>query len=383
MKKIFLLKISILIGIIFITVQCTPLEQTVIPSQEANPPVSTLSISTPTFPMPITPTSIFDGKPPDDMTFVDTEASDWTRYDPIRDPGLQQHDFGSITIAPDGNIWMGGKNGIAVFDGNHWTSFFVPSELIPRESAYYIDSIVVDQNKLVWTSGYGSSYRFDGKSWTKELDQKTVSDMEINPQDGTLWLALNDWGGAMKFDGKSWTAYTREDGLISDQVRDVSIDKNGNIWFATDDGISSYDGKAWKNYPLELFCPESSCHLDDRAASIAVDANGSVWVAYPMAGLFHYDSGKWERYENDLIFKDYYPVTNMCFTPDGKLWMGKWSDHSVLLFYFEGGQWRIPRTLNRDGTYDIPAAQINDIACAKDNSIWYVSASMGVGHYIP
>ena len=383
MEKILQWKIFFALVVAFATTQCAPLKETTTPTKEATPPLATRFIGTPTLSVPVTPTSILDGTLPKDMTFVDTQANDWTIYDPIQTPGLQrQHDFDSITIAPDGKVWIGGKNGIAVFDGKNWASFFLPTNLIPIDSAH-LDNIIVDQNKMVWAGGYGYIYHFDGKSWTREMTHISLDNMKINTQDGAFWFTLG-WDGAMKFDGTNWTTYTHEDGMIDGHVSDISIDKSGKVWLATGDGISSYDGNEWHNYSRELFCPESSCYLDGRILSIAVDADGSVWVAYHEGGLFHYDSGKWERFENDLIFKDYFPVEHMCFTPDGKLWIGKWSQHDVALFYFEDKQWHIPRISGKKGfDRSAPVAHINGIACANDNSIWYVSASIGVGHYTP
>ncbi|MEX1188723.1 MAG: two-component regulator propeller domain-containing protein [Bacteroidia bacterium] len=42
--------------------------------------------------------------------------------------------------------------------------------------------------------------------------------------------------------------YTPKDGLLSVQVYDVHQDNNGLIWFGTDRGISSFNGKSFKNY---------------------------------------------------------------------------------------------------------------------------------------
>ncbi len=388
MKKNYQWKVSVIIGMLFVAVQCTPrpLGYTTTPTLAERE--LAMEASTPS-PMPtvfVIPTSILDGQLPDDLVFVDTDLDDWKSYTVTHNSDLKQQTFNSIVIAPDENIWIGGSNGVALFNGSDWTSFFIPSELLSTESNYHITSISVDNSNSVWTAGRGSSvYRFKEKSWTKELDQKSVSAMEANPQDGILWFTFDYWGGAMKYDGGNWLAYTDEDGLLSNQVLDVTFDAKGTTWFVTDDGISSFDGKTWNNYPLELFCSSPSCYTDGLFANIAIGPDETLWFTLRSAGLFHYStSEQWERYYTDLIFQDSFPVSSMCFTPDGKLWMGKWSQHSVTLFYFQDGQWHIPRIKNMDGTYTIPFGRINDIACASDNSIWFVSASnAGILHYTP
>ncbi len=187
----------------------------------------------------------------------------------------------------------------------------------------------------------------------------------------------------MEFDGRDWKSHGAKDGLLGNQVFDVAIDSGGTAWFVTDLGIASYDGEHWHAYPLGVFCGQPSCNPDRRFGTIAVGPDDSVWFTLHMAGLFRFVDGQWQRYENDLLFDDYYPVGNMCFTPDGRLWMGKWSDHDVSLFYSMDNTWHIPRIRGQSGAYTLPATRVNHIACASDNSVWFVSASTGVGHYIP
>lgn len=102
--------------------------------QLTSPPIPSVTPSPTLVPIP---TSIFDGKLPVDMTFVDTKPGNWAVYDPIQNSGLKLYDFLSITIGPDGVIWIGGDSGIAKFDGVHWESFFIPDELLPTDSFFF------------------------------------------------------------------------------------------------------------------------------------------------------------------------------------------------------------------------------------------------------
>ena len=44
--------------------------------------------------------------------------------------------------------------------------------------------------------------------------------------------------------------YTIKDGLPTNKLYDFLQDKDGFIWFATQNGISKYDGFAFKNYKM-------------------------------------------------------------------------------------------------------------------------------------
>ena len=46
-----------------------------------------------------------------------------------------------------------------------------------------------------------------------------------------------------------WTTYNSSNsGLVSDMVKAVVIDANGNKWFGTDKGLSAFDGSKWVTY---------------------------------------------------------------------------------------------------------------------------------------
>ena len=53
---------------------------------------------------------------------------------------------------------------------------------------------------------------------------------------GNLWVGSND-EGLVKISGKTYTLFTMADGLPSNSVRDITEDKNGNIWIGTSSGV--------------------------------------------------------------------------------------------------------------------------------------------------
>ena len=67
-------------------------------------------------------------------------------------------------------------------------------------------------------------------------------------------------------------SYTLEDGLPSNEVYDAYEDKAGNIWFATDHGISKYDGYGFKNFSTK------DGLTDNTVFGFLEDAAGRVWM---------------------------------------------------------------------------------------------------------
>ncbi len=61
------------------------------------------------------------------------------------------------------------------------------------------------------------------------------------------WIGSHGQGVCL-FDGTSFEYFSTHEGLSGNQIRSIQEDKNGNIWFGTGSGVSSYDGKVIKRY---------------------------------------------------------------------------------------------------------------------------------------
>jgi len=97
-------------------------------------------------------------------------------------------------------------------------------------------------------------------------------------------------GASEKLRG-SWRKYTTVDGLISNQVRKAMVDQAGNVWFATEQGVSvlTTDGD-WKHYRVA-----DGLGADD-AWDVVIDRRGRVWVATLGGGLGRFDGTAWKTF---------------------------------------------------------------------------------------
>ena len=81
----------------------------------------------------------------------------------------------------------------------------------------------------------------------------------------------------------NYKQYGVNDGLPSSQVYDIYQDKNGYLWFATDRGISRYNGYEFKNYGLQ-----------DGLTNLVVlnfhpQENGQIWCSTINSELFYFE----------------------------------------------------------------------------------------------
>ena len=65
----------------------------------------------------------------------------------------------------------------------------------------------------------------------------------------TLLLAATAaWGNESLEEKANYITLTSQNGLTSDNVYDICMDKNGSLWFATSIGLSRYDGSTVKTW---------------------------------------------------------------------------------------------------------------------------------------
>ncbi|MBL8899170.1 MAG: hypothetical protein JNM84_16140 [Planctomycetes bacterium] len=110
---------------------------------------------------------------------------------------------------------------------------------------------------------------------------------------GHHWFG-SDGRGVYRFDGASLTRLTRASGLCNDRIRAIQEDAEGNLYFATCDGVSKFDGRS-------LVTLEVS----------AADAPGAGWKLAPDDLWFSVgqDTGAVLRYDGERLHRLAMPST--------------------------------------------------------------------------
>jgi signal transduction histidine kinase len=85
-----------------------------------------------------------------------------------------------------------------------------------------------------------------------------------------------------------WGAVTQFHGLPSDRVNAIAEDLKGVLWFGTDNGLVSYDGRNVEAAPNEASLPSR------RVLALKLDASGSLWIGTD-AGAARLRDGRIEK----------------------------------------------------------------------------------------
>ncbi len=103
-----------------------------------------------------------------------------------------------------------------------------------------------------------------------------------------LFLLLNSTGFAQLFADYNFkfTNYTTQHGLVHNFTRKCRQDSKGFLWVITQNGLSRFDGKTFKNFQ-HIKTDSNSLPFNDLL-DMAIDGDDRIWVGYA-TGLCYYD----------------------------------------------------------------------------------------------
>lgn len=85
---------------------------------------------------------------------------------------------------------------------------------------------------------------------------------------------------------QNFTTYREADGLADDNVSAVVTDDDGTVYFATNNGVSIFDGTTWTTYNQSTH-PEM---LDNVITAIEVDSKGNIWAGTDFGAMWFNDT---------------------------------------------------------------------------------------------
>jgi ligand-binding sensor domain-containing protein len=271
------------------------------------------------------------------------------------------------TLVLKGNyLWVGTDNGAVRWNIGSLT-YDTYSKKENGLSSNDIMAIAVDQNGQPW---FGTK---DGGICTESGDNGWKCYMELDgvvsnfiycagtDKKGALWFG-SKISGVSRFnrETKKWENFTIADGLVSNSIRHICVRANGEVWLATDKGISIQRNNQWNSLTT------ANGLQSDDVRSCFEDKQGDVWIACGEAlgqkgGVGKYDAstGKWVFYskDNGIGDNDVY-----CVTADnqGIIWCGTYGGVSK---YGKGTAWtnyNLPDSPLRDEwVYDLDIDQNN------------------------
>jgi ligand-binding sensor domain-containing protein len=306
----------------------------------------------------------------------------------------------SVAIDQQGNLWFGSQgSGVTKFDGTNWTIYDPQTTANAKGNTssiwskdflvlfnntlntYWINTITIDMEGNKWfstddgmfefTNGiwitYYKNYRYapiytNSNWWTEQGVDNYFSTVSIDSSD-------NNWYGSrtgiFEIDkyGKKFI-YNSKNGLVNDTVTAIAPEKNGNVWFGTQNGVSEFNGDKWVSFTT------ANGLANNWILSIAVDAQGNKWFGTYGGGVSEFDGTNWTTYNTNNGLADN-NVTSIAFDRQGNKWFGTYKGVSK----FDGTHWATYTTKN-----GLASNYVNAIAIDKYGNKWFGTKD-GVSEY--
>ena len=255
---------------------------------------------------------------------------------------LVNNTVNGISDDAEGKIWLATDDGVSAYWKNTWTSirdqvsYFTPGD---SQEIWTVTSVIQDKGKSIWFTLPGGGIE-----------------------------RYNQWGSTTP-----WIRYTEDNGLVSNIVNRVAANLNepGDIWFATDGGISRFTPS--KSDPAIgewlTFTKKEIPELATNMISVVVTNNidNSIWFGTQSGTVLraYYDiSLRWGvRTPPDNA----YPIKAIAFDRSNNFWIGTlynaWKHDSRY------GDWIEYSSSTTHGK--IPFGPVNALAVDNTNKIWF------------
>ena len=233
--------------------------------------------------------SSFDGK-----TFSPFTTSNGNYINPFTNNPTTNIFVNSILEDKNGKFWFGAENGVYCYDGKVFTRFLDNPNLINdnKFDPKLVLSMIEDKKENIWfTTRAEGIYRFDGKSLTnyKPNNESWFRGL-LEDKNGNIWVGRR-YKGVFRYDGKTFTNILQNGQFDSDTPASIIQDKTGNIWFGTETGVWRYDPSASLSAGGNNF--QNISKKDDLSHHgvwfVLEDKAGNFWIGTRNTGLYRYD----------------------------------------------------------------------------------------------
>ena len=255
-----------------------------------------------------------------------------TIYRTQSDPGLPGNSIQSLFEDERGGIWVSGSRGLAVFEEGKFSP-------VPSVPAGITHAIAGDNHGGLWLSlwltpnNYGLIHLVDGKiveqaPWQK-LGGGPGTGLVPEP-DGGVWTGLLSGGIAYFRSGQIRNLPLSDNRGAGRKVLDVSRDREGSIWAATENGLSRIRNGHAETLTTGNGLPCNTVHwiIEDDLSSYwlytrcgllrIVRTDLDAWIADPKRTIPVTTFGPVDGIRLVPILKGFRPAVTK--SPDGKIW---------------------------------------------------------------
>ena len=249
--------------------------------------------------------------------------------------GLPSNNVYAMRVGLDGGIYASTDKGLARFHGEAWelvphsdTQHFAPryvspSSVAPEKALDFlpipmppeaVNDLMVRADHILIATDQGLIQHSSTAGSAKLIEGPAVNQLAVGP-DGRIAAAVST-GLFLENEAGAFAPVTVADGegrsWAAADVRAVTFDNAGRLWFATLAGIGRQTGQGW-----QLFTGAEGLPYNDFTTAMGA-ADGSVWFGTPK-GAIRFDGEHW-AYRQGERWLPHDEVRSIKIDGEGNIW---------------------------------------------------------------
>lgn len=263
-----------------------------------------------------------------------------------------------------GNIWAATQSGISMLTSEYLNQIILPQPYRISD----VTALAIAPDKTIWlalnsklftfsfTAGLQLIHRFSSKVSTLYIDDD--GGILVGTSANGIWLKKNKNGNFLQ----PLPIDTKNDGVLY-----IAGDKN-DLWVAGLSGVKEYSLDGYKVLTEKLHDKKEGIS-SDYVYQILIQKNNTVWLASDGAGISKYTQGKYRHWRNLNSGTDAVVYT-VAEAADGSIWAGTMANN-IYRYYNE--KWELVKQYDRgDGANSLTTIMGNNIGqqfCVYSNRI--------------
>ncbi len=192
----------------------------------------------------------------------------------------------SITEDKNGVMWFATDGGGLVYYNNKILNYF---KLPNGKKSNYIRSIVCDKLNNKWLATRNGMFKIDTAFNVNDTLANVNATKLYITQNQDIWCSTFG-NGVFKITKDSLINFKQNNGLISNHIRDFVKRSDGSFWFVAKTGISKYFNKKFKNFKTKDGLP------NENIKCVSEDIEGNLFFGSDGGGLIKFSNEKFISY---------------------------------------------------------------------------------------
>ncbi len=216
---------------------------------------------------------------------VKYDGVNWTNYN-SSNSGIPSYSVRALNHDKNNNLFVGTENGLVMFDGINWKTLNIDS--LPG-FGNYVYAIAVDTNDVIWFGLSGGLVKYEDNVLTEYTRYNSgipgpAYALSID-KNNNIWIASSK--NLTKYDRSDWYVYELMGQNQNWEINTLIVDLEINVWIGTvNQGIIIFNNdETWSN-----MTPDNSYLPNSDVLSIAIDKKGNKWIGTD-DGLAIYNQG--------------------------------------------------------------------------------------------